>query len=173
MKLKRREVIIKANQLGRQMDIANVRVSYAKEKNRRKFERIAESLMFDKVMPEVHKKHEEYQKEVKSLYETLSKGKTKQVSGPGGQIAEMYDVDTQSPEFTKKKETLDKKFAETITEYKAKMEEYEQFLNEEYEDDIPVFMLNFDDLPVNTSDAVMQIIEFMVREISVDEFNKQ
>jgi len=169
--MKRREVIIKANQLSRPMDIKNVRVSYAKEKNRRRFQSIAETLMFEKVMPETHKKYEGYQKEIQKLYEELSKGKTKQVPGPGGQMAEMYDVDVSSAEFTKKKEALDKKFAETIDEYKTKMEEYEKFLNEDYEEEIPVFMVGFDDLPADISDTVMSAIEFMVREVSIEEFN--
>jgi len=154
------------------MDIRNVRVSYAKEKNRRKFQSIAETLMFDKVMPETHKKYEEYQKEIQKLYEELSKGKTKHVSGPGGQPAEMYDVDVSAPEFIKKKETLDKKFAETLTEYKEKMEEYDKFLNEDYEEEIPVFMVDFEDLPADISDTAMTAIEFMVREVLIEEFNK-
>jgi len=171
--MKRREVIIKANQLSRAMDIKNVRVSYAKEKNRRKFQSISEILVFDKVMPETAKKYEEYQTEIRKIYESISKGKTKQVPGPGGQPSEIFDVDTSSPEFIKKKEALDKKFADVIEDYKTKMEDYEKFLNEDYEEEIPVFMVDFDELPADTSDIVMAAIEFMVREISIEEFNKK
>jgi len=172
--MKRREVIIKANQLSRAMDIKNVRVSYAKEKNRRKFQSIADELMFDKATPEtakIAKKYEEYQTEIRKIYESVSKGKTKQVPGPGGQPAEIFDVDTNSPEYIKKKEALDKKFADTLEDYKTKLAEYEKFLNEDYEEEIPVFMVSFEDLPTDISDTVMSAIEFMVREIPLEEFN--
>jgi hypothetical protein len=53
------------------------------------------------------------------------------------------------------------------------MEDYEKFLNEDYEEEIPVFMVDFDELPADTSDIVMAAIEFMVREISIEEFNKK
>ena len=171
MKFTQGEILVKAMQLQHPMNITPRNVSYAKSKNAKIFERLAKELTFKFVYPVTAEEYQKYEQEVKKLYETASKGKTTMVQGPQGP-EEIYDVDPMDKKFQKDKASLDDKYKDVLEDYKIKMEEYQKFKQEPFDTDVEVYMIDFDALPDEFPDSYMSILEFMIREVSITDFNK-
>jgi len=95
----------------------------------------------DKCMPK-SEAFLEYEKEVRSLYEKLSEGKTKIVDAPNGEQTEVYDVDITSAQFKESLDELNIKYKETLDEREKDEKEWMDWMNEEFKGYLNLVKIN-------------------------------
>lgn len=96
---------------------------YAIDRTRRKLKPVYEALSPEKMI----KDYDEYNREVRKLHETMSEGKT--ITTPSGD--KIWDINYNSNEYINKISEIKKKYG---------VDKYEEFLNEEFDEDITQYI---------------------------------
>ncbi len=141
--------------------VNGLRVNFALSKNMDVLKSAVKHIRPDIMVPETEE-YTKYRKELRSLYEKYSKGKTKNVDG-----RMVMDISENEEEFKKDKKVLDETHKEVTEEREKQIQEYNKFLGEEFTEPLDIKKVGIDDIEEYNKDMdaqTFEIIKFMIKD---------